>query len=76
MICAARLQHITQTSADVAIPTPGARERAIMNQGLPRGAVAGEAIRMIMQLKGFPITYVTKGMGGKRPCQATMVSPR
>lgn len=50
-------------SADAAIPTPGARERAIMNQGLPRGTVAGEAIRMIMQLKGFPITYVTKGIG-------------
>lgn len=49
-------------SADTAIPTPGARERAIMNQGLPRGTVAGEAIRMIMQLKGFPITYITKGM--------------
>jgi len=53
-------------SADVAIPTPGARERAIMNQGLPRGTVAGEAIRMIMQLKGFPITYVTKGLGRQK----------
>ena len=49
-------------SADAAIPTPGARERAIMNQGLPRGTVLGEAIRMIMQLKGFPITYITKGL--------------
>jgi hypothetical protein len=49
-------------SADTAIPTPGARERAIMNQGLPRGTVGGEAIRLVMQLKGFPITYITKGM--------------
>jgi len=49
-------------SADAAIPTPGARERAIMNQGLPRGTVIGEAVRMIMQLKGFPVTYITKGM--------------
>ena len=49
-------------SADTAIPTPGARERAIMNQGLPRGTVGGEAIRLLMQLKGFPITYITKGM--------------
>lgn len=49
-------------SADIAIPTPGARERAIMNQGYPRGTIAGEAIRAIMQLKGFPITYLTKGM--------------
>jgi len=49
-------------SADTAIPTPGARERAIMNQGLPRGTVGGEAFRLLMQLKGFPITYITKGM--------------
>ena len=49
-------------SADAAIPTPGARERALMNMGLPRGTVLGEAIRMIMQLKGFPITYITKGL--------------
>lgn len=49
-------------SADAAIPTPGARERAIMNQGHPRGTVTGEAWRLIMQLKGFPITYITKGM--------------
>ena len=50
-------------SADTAIPTPGARERAIMNQGTERGTVLGEAVRMMMQLKGFPITYVTKGIG-------------
>lgn len=49
-------------SADIAIPTPGARERAIMNQGTARGTVIGEAVRAIMQLKGFPITYITKGM--------------
>jgi len=49
-------------SADTAIPTPGARERAIMNQGTERGTVLGEAIRAIMQLKGFPITYITKGL--------------
>ena len=54
--------YLTDT-ADTAIPTPGARERAIMNQGLPRGTIGGEAIRLIMQLKGFPITYITKGMG-------------
>ena len=49
-------------SADTAIPTPKGRERAIMNQGTQRGTVLGEAIRAIMQLKGFPITYVSKGM--------------
>lgn len=49
-------------SADTAIPTPGAKERALMNQGTERGTVMGEAIRAIMQLKGFPITYITKGL--------------
>jgi len=49
-------------AADTAIPTPGAKERAIMNLGTERGTVLGEAIRAIMQLKGFPITYVTKGL--------------
>ena len=49
-------------SADAAVPTPGARERAIMNQGSKRGTPLGEAIRMIMQFKSFPITFVTKGL--------------
>jgi len=52
-------------SADTAIPTPGAKERAFMNQGTARGTVAGEALRAIGQLKGFPITMVMKGMSGQ-----------
>ena len=52
-------------AADTAIPTPGAKERAIMNQGLARGTIMGEAVRAIMQLKGFPITIVSKGMAGQ-----------
>jgi len=48
--------------ADSAIPTPGGRERYIMNAGLQKGTVTGEAIRTLMQLKGFPITMVTKGL--------------
>lgn len=50
-------------SADAAIPTPGARERAIMNQGHERGTVIGEALRLFAQFKSFPITILTKGMG-------------
>lgn len=48
--------------ADSAIPTPTGRERYIMNAGLQKGTVTGEAIRTLMQLKGFPITMVTKGL--------------
>tara|TARA_R100001510_G_C7654338_1_gene212977 strand:- start:1500 stop:4100 length:2601 start_codon:yes stop_codon:yes gene_type:complete len=57
-----KLSSYLTDAADTAIPTPGAKERAIMNMGTERGTVLGEAIRAIMQLKGFPITYVTKGM--------------
>lgn len=48
--------------ADTAIPTPGAKERYIMNFGYQKGTVGGEVVRLIMQLKGFPITMITKGL--------------
>lgn len=57
-----RISAYYADSADAAVPTPGARERAIMNQGTKRGTPVGEAIRMIMQFKSFPITFVTKGL--------------
>ncbi len=57
-----KIGSVYTDSADTAIPTPGAKERAIMNLGLPKGTVAGEAIRMVMMLKGFPITMITKGL--------------
>jgi len=57
-----RLAAYYADSADAAVPTPGARERAIMNQGTKRGTPLGEAIRMVAQFKSFPITFVTKGL--------------
>lgn len=60
-----KLGTLYTDTADIAIPTPGAKERAIMNQGLMRGTPAGEAIRTIMQLKAFPITYLTKGVASQ-----------
>lgn len=49
-------------SADFAIPTPGARERAYLTQGTKRGTPTGEAIRFAAQFKSFPVTYMTKGL--------------
>ena len=49
-------------SADMAIPTPGARERAYLTQGTRRGTPTGEAIRFAAQFKSFPVTYMTKGL--------------
>ena len=48
--------------ADTAIPTPGAKEQAIMNLGYAKGTAGGEALRMFMMLKAFPITMMTKGL--------------
>lgn len=47
-----------------AVITPDARTTAIMRQGLQAGTVSGEALRMIMQFKGFPIAYLQK-VGGR-----------
>ncbi len=53
-------------SADTAIPTPGAKEKAYLNLGTERGTVVGEAVRAFMQFKAFPVTYVTKAAQRQR----------
>ncbi len=42
---------------------PGARERAIYNQGTKRGSVPGELLRMFAQFKQFPTAMITKLYG-------------
>jgi len=44
---------------DYAVPTPGARERAIATGGLERGTVWGQISRSAMMIKSFPITMMT-----------------
>ena len=51
---------------EIAVPTPGARERAIVRQGLNPGTPAGEAIRYIMQFKSFSVVIMTKVLGRQR----------
>lgn len=47
-----------------AVITPGAREQRISTFGnLQRGTAAGEAARLIMQFKNFPLTIGTKVIG-------------
>jgi hypothetical protein len=46
-----------------AIPHPGAAERAIMLQGTQPGTALGEALRLFMQFKSFPISVIRKGVG-------------
>ena len=48
---------------DFATPTPGARERALMNMGTQAGTPSGEAVRFLMQFKSFPTTILTRPLG-------------
>ncbi len=49
---------------DTAIPTPGARERALLRAGTRPGTAVGEAVRYVAQFKAFPVTVLTKQFGG------------
>lgn len=51
------------SEADFAVPSPGAREKAIMRRGYQPGTVAGEALRFVGQFKSFGVTGLTKVMG-------------
>ena len=51
------------SEADFSVPSPGARERAILRQGYRPGTPAGEAIRFVGQFKSFGVTALTKVMG-------------
>lgn len=46
--------------ADVAVPTPGLRERALVRSGTKPGTVPGEFMRSIALFKTFSLTMVTK----------------
>lgn len=48
---------------NTAIPEPGARERRLATLGTQRGTPIGEATRLIMQFKTFPITMATRVWG-------------
>lgn len=58
-----KLQSYYIDQADFAVITPGARERAILNQGKRRGTPVGEALRFLGQFKAFPTAVITKGLG-------------
>lgn len=52
-----------QDRVDIAIPTPGAAERKYITWNTQAGTALGEAVRMIMLFKSFPITIMTKIVG-------------
>ena len=49
--------------ADIAIPTPGAKERKFATFGTQAGTPLGESLRLMMMFKSFPITIMSKILG-------------
>lgn len=48
---------------EFAVLQPGARERAILQQGTRPGTKEGEALRLLMQFKAFPVAVISKAWG-------------
>lgn len=51
------------SEADNSVPSPGARERAMLRRGYRPGSFAGEGIRFVTQFKAFGVTALTKNLG-------------
>lgn len=49
--------------ADIAVPTPGAKERKFATFGTQAGTPLGETLRLMMMFKSFPITIMSKILG-------------
>ena len=57
------VQMLFYDRANVAVPTPGAREHLFMLRDSRPGTAQGEFLRTAMQFKSFPITHVMKVWG-------------
>lgn len=53
-------------TTEYGVPTPGARERAIMTLGYKPGTIEGEALRYLGQFKQFPVTVLSKVWGNMK----------
>lgn len=58
-----RFFALLTSEADNAVPSPGARERAMLRRGYRPGTLAGEGIRFLTQFKSFGVTALTKPLG-------------
>ncbi len=54
------------SEADNSVPSPGARERAIIRRGYRPDTAAGQGIRFLTQFKSFGVTALTKSVGRHR----------
>ena len=53
-----KFHQMIMSETDYAVPTPDAKVRAIMNGGLGRASIEGQAWRSAMMLKSFPATII------------------
>lgn len=54
---------LLSSEADFAVPTAGARERAIMKRGYRPDTLAGQALRSVFQFKSFGVTSLSRVLG-------------
>ena len=59
----ARVTAMVIEEASFAVPEPNIRTRAILNQGLATGTIAGEMLRAFGSLKSFAVTIMTTHWG-------------
>jgi hypothetical protein len=57
------LRTYYQDRIDIAVPTPGAAERKYATWNTKAGEPLGEAVRLLMMFKSFPITVMNKVVG-------------
>ncbi|MDF7671163.1 hypothetical protein PT276_08165 [Orbaceae bacterium ESL0721] len=57
---ARKLIGMLSEEADMAVVTPGTRDRVRLGASLPRGTIGGEIVRSITQFKAFPIAMVAR----------------
>jgi len=57
---ASKLRAMIIDRVDYAIIKPDAKTQLLTNWGLKRGTAAGEAVRMLMQFKSFPLAMIQK----------------
>lgn len=57
------IQGISSSVANFATTHPGARDRAVLNQGLQSGTVAREALNLATQFKTFPVSAIRNHLG-------------
>ena len=58
-----KIRAMITDRVDFAVLTPGARERALLNQGTQAGTLGGEFLRTVTQFKSFSVAVISRALG-------------